>query len=508
MIVILNFGSQFTHLISRRLRDLHVEAKIRLPDQVTDQELDDAQAVILSGGPNSVMDQKIDYNKKIFSCGKPMLGLCYGHQLIAHNFGGTISSSHTREYGAAQLTVMDTSDLFQGLDQTETVWMSHGDSVTTLPDNFQVLATTQQGKVAAMADHKRRIFGMQFHPEVHHTKHGMRMLQNFISMCGITHKKQHTHDPQHIIADIKKTVGDESVVMGVSGGVDSLVASYAIHKAINDRLFCVYVDTGLMRQDENAYVQHMYEELGFAHFKLVDASDIFLSRLQNITDPEEKRKIIGHTFIEVFEHTIAQMKDEHGEITFLGQGTIYPDTIESAESSETAHKIKSHHNVTVPENMKLRLVEPLRMLYKDEVRTLGKELGLCDDYLNRHPFPGPGLAVRILGAIDKDKIRIVRQSDHIFINALREFNYYKDVWQAFAALLPVKTVGVMGDARTYEYMISLRAVTSADAMTADWVPLPAEFLHYVSNRIINEVNGVNRVVYDITQKPPGTIEYE
>lgn len=508
MIIVLNFGSQFTHLISRRLRELHVENKICLPDQVTEQELASADALILSGGPNSVMDEIINYNAAIFKCGKPMLGLCYGHQLIAHTFGGTISSHQTREYGAAQLTILDKSDLFDGLDDTETVWMSHGDSVTNLPSDFEVIGTSTNGQPAAIANHQKKIFGMQFHPEVHHTKHGMRILQNFVNVCGIKHTAQKRHDPQHIIQEVSKTVGDASVIMGVSGGVDSLVASYAIHKAIGDRLFCVYVDTGLMRHNENAYVQNMYADLGFAHFKSVDASEIFLSRLQSITDPEEKRKIIGHSFIEVFEHTINQMKTEHGEIGFLGQGTIYPDTIESAESSQTAHKIKSHHNVTLPKNMQFKLVEPLRQLYKDEVRSLGRDLGLCDDALNRHPFPGPGLAVRILGAIDKDKINIVRKADHIFISALKEFNYYKDVWQAFAALLPVKTVGVMGDARTYEYMISLRAVTSVDAMTADWVPLPPEFLHYVSNKVINEVNGVNRVVYDITQKPPGTIEYE
>jgi len=507
MIIVVNFGSQFTHLISRRLHELGVAADICLPEQLTNQDIERAQAFILSGGPEGVSDENIAFDEQIFTCGKPILGLCYGHQLIAHRFGGKVASSHKREYGAARLTVLDADDLFAGLDDQQTVWMSHGDSVSDVPEAFRVLATSD-GHPAAIAHNEQPIFGMQFHPEVHHTAHGTQMLKNFVSHCGIATAPVQARDPEQVINDIKTTVGDACVIMGVSGGVDSLVASYALHKAIGTRLFCVYIDTGLMRHNEQAYVQQMYDDLGFVHFQAVDASELFLSRLAGVADPERKRTIIGHTFIEVFEETVARMKDAHGEITFLGQGTIYPDTIESAESSKTAHKIKSHHNVTLPERMQLKLVEPLRMLYKDEVRQLGRAMHIPDDYLDRHPFPGPGLAVRILGAIDARKVEIVRKADHIFISALKEWGHYSDAWQAFVALIPVKTVGVMGDARTYEYMLSLRAVSSVDAMTADWVPLPANFLHYVSNTIINEVDGVNRVVYDITQKPPGTIEYE
>lgn len=507
MILIVNFGSQVTHLIARRLRGLNIHADIKHPEHVTDTDIDNAQALILSGGPGSVHNQTA-LNKKLFAAQKPILGLCFGHQLIAQEFGGRVEQSHKREYGAATLTVLDKQDLFANLDDKEMVWMSHGDSVTHLPEGFVTLGSSADCNHAAIAHHDKKIFGIQFHPEVHHTQHGTQMLKNFISIAGIKPNWFIKDLKQQIIDNIKTTVGNASVIMGVSGGVDSLVASYLIHQAIGDRLFCVYVDSGLMRKYETDYVKQMYQTLGFTHFDVVDASDLFLNNLAHKADPEEKRKIIGHTFIEVFNNAVAQYKHKHGDITFLGQGTIYPDTVESAQANNSSEKIKSHHNVTLPDDMQLKVLEPLRDLYKDEVRLLGKEIGIKNEYLERHPFPGPGLAIRILGAVDQDKLRIVREADHIFISELKKSGEYNNTWQALAALLPVKTVGVMGDSRTYDYMISLRAVTSIDAMTADWAKLPTTLLEKVSNLIINNVPGVNRVVYDITQKPPGTIEYE
>lgn len=503
MILILDFGSQLTHLIARRLRELGVYAEIAAPIEARD----DAEAFILSGGPQSVYDQQIPYDGRIFTSGKPILGLCYGHQLIAHHLGGEVRKGSKREYGSTQLKVLERDGLFSGLDSEEIVWMSHGDTVTAVPPGFRTIGESESCQNAAIADYSRRIFGLQFHPEVQHTKNGTRLLENFLDVCGIRRDWNIGSQTEWLVQGIRSAVGDGSVVMGVSGGVDSLVSSVLIGRAIGKRLYCVYVDTGLMRKDETAYVRQVYRELGFANFRVVDASETFLTRLEGVADPEEKRKIIGHTFIEVFESAVEVLKAE-AEIQFLGQGTIYPDRIESAQPSKTATKIKSHHNLTLPEKMRLRLVEPLRDFYKDEVRTLGEDLGIKKEYLWRHPFPGPGLAIRVLGAVDREKIAILREADALFTEELKESGEYGRVWQALAALIPVKTVGVMGDNRTYDYMIALRAVTSTDAMTADWARLSAELLERVSNRIINEVKGVNRVVYDITQKPPGTIEYE
>jgi GMP synthase (glutamine-hydrolysing) len=508
MILILNFGSQLTHLIARRFRELGVYSEIKLPYDVTDSELDKCDAIVLSGGPNDVNAESITFNKYVFSCGKPILGICYGHQIIAHQFGGSVVSSDSSEYGETKLVVLEKTGLFEGLNNDEIVWMNHGDTIGQPPVGFKTIGTSPDCKHAAFVNEEKNIYSVLFHPEVHHTKHGMEIFENFINLCDIKKDWKVEEQKDRLIDEIKTLVGEESVVMGVSGGVDSLVGSFLIERAIGKRVFCVYVDTGLMRKDETQFVKEMYDELGFDNFEVVDASSLFLGKLKGVTDPEEKRKIIGHTFIEVFEKEVEKLKEQNFHIKFLGQGTIYPDRIESAAPSKTADKIKSHHNLTLPEKMSLKLVEPLSDLYKDEVRLLGKELGIKKEFLDRHPFPGPGLAIRILGDIDEEKLVILREADDIFISELKSSGEYKNTWQALAALIPVKTVGVMGDHRTYEYMIALRAVTSMDAMTADWAKLPNDLLQRISNRIINEVKGVNRVVYDITQKPPGTIEYE
>ncbi|MBI2107574.1 glutamine-hydrolyzing GMP synthase [Candidatus Woesearchaeota archaeon] len=512
MILVINFGGQYSHLIARRVRELGVKSEIAPYDISASQVKNMKPAgIILSGGPSSVYDEGAPIpDRKLLELGIPVLGICYGLQLIAKFSNGKVLAGKLKEFGKKTLKVKKTGKLLKGLSRKEQIWMSHGDLVEGMPKVFTVLASTDSCPVAAFEDNGKKLYGIQFHAEVVHTPKGMRIFRNFVFDICRAKKDWSIKDLQgKLISGLKKEIGNNSVIMGVSGGVDSTVAATLLHRAIGDRLYCVFIDHGLIRKGEKEEVTGFFEsKLRFRHFYFIDASNKFLEKLKGVTDPEEKRKIIGHTFIEAFEEKVLELEKKHPGIKFLGQGTIYPDRIESAQPSKEASKIKSHHNLTLPERMKLKVVEPLREFYKDEVRKLGSGLKIPESILNRHPFPGPGLAIRILGEITPERLRILREADYIFIDTLRKFWQYDKVWQAFAALLPVKSVGVMGDARTYDYVISLRAVTSVDGMTADWARIPDVVLEIASNRIINEVRGVNRVLYDISQKPPSTIEYE
>jgi GMP synthase (glutamine-hydrolysing) len=508
-IVVINFGSQVAHLINRRIRELGVYSEL-VPFDISAKELRklNPKGIILSGGPSSVYEKNSPLvDKKIFSLGIPILGICYGLQLIGKEYGKVLGGK-LKEYGKKELSVKGKGKLLKGLKGKEQIWMSHGDLVTKLPKDFDILAKTDTCPIAAIENKDRKLYGMQFHPEVAHTLKGMQILRNFVFDICKSKKDWNVNLVSKLIAEVKKEVKDKAVIMGASGGVDSTVAAVLIHKAIGRNLYCVFIDHGLIRKNEAETVKERFKKLNFENFYFIDASKLFFSRLKGVVGPEEKRKIIGHTFIEVFDKKVLDLEKKHKDIKFLGQGTIYPDRVESAETSKQASKIKSHHNVTLPKNMKLKVVEPLKELYKDEVRELGKELKLPGSIIRRHPFPGPGLAIRILGEVTKDRVEILREADNIFREELKKSNYYDKVWQALAALFPVQAVGVKGDARTYEYIISLRAVTSIDAMTADWARLPDWLLEKISSRILNEVKGVNRVVYDISQKPPATIEYE
>jgi len=508
-IVVINFGSQVAHLINRRVRELGVFSDL-VPYDISASKIKklNPKGIILSGGPASVYEKDSpQVDKKIFSLGIPVLGICYGLQLIGKEYGKVLPGK-LKEYGKKQLLVKNNGKLLKGLKKKEQIWMSHGDLVTKLPKDFGILAKTDTCPIAAMENGKRKLYGVQFHPEVVHTPKGMQILRSFIFDICKAKRNWNVNLVSKLIKDIKKEVKDKNVIMGTSGGVDSTVAAVLIHKAIGKKLHCVFVDHGLIRKDEAKTVMNRFKKLRFENLYLVDASKIFLERLKGKIDPEEKRKIIGHTFIEAFEKKVTELEKKFKNVKFLGQGTIYPDRVESAKTSSAASKIKSHHNVTLPEKMKLQIIEPLKDLYKDEVRVLGKQLRIPSEIVNRHPFPGPGLAIRILGEVTKERVSILREADHIFREELKKSKYYDKVWQAFAALIPIKAVGVKGDARTYEYIISLRAVTSKDAMTADWARLPDWLLEKISSRILNEVKGVNRVLYDISQKPPATIEYE
>lgn len=509
-ILVINFGSQVVHLIARRVRELGVYSEIK-PFDISAAEIKrlKPKGIILSGGPSSVYDKNSpQLDKKIFSLGIPIFGICYGLQLIGKNYGNVLLGK-LKEYGKIQLQINKQGQLLKKLNKKEQIWMSHGDLVTKLPKDFNVLAKTETCPIAAMENNERRLYGVQFHPEVAHTLKGTQILKNFIFDICQAKKDWFIKDLKNkLIKEIKGKVKDDYVIMGVSGGVDSTVASFLIHEAIKDRIYCVFIDHGMIRQNEMDEVKRAFKKFNFKHVYFVDASKLFLDRLKGITDPEQKRKIIAHTFIEVFEKKVKELERKNPKIRFLGQGTIYPDRIETAQPSKQADKIKSHHNVALPKRMSLKVIEPLRDFYKDGVRELGIELKIPKENVFRHPFPGPGLAIRILGEITKERLDILRNADYIFIEELKKSGYYDKVWQALAALIPVKAVGVKGDARSYEYIISLRAVNSKDAMTADWSRLPHELLEKISSRILNEVKGVSRVVYDISQKPPATIEYE
>lgn len=510
MIIILNFGSQFAHLIARRVRDLGVKAEI-LPFNIAVSEIKkfNPAGIIFSGGPASVLEKNSPRpDQDIFKLDIPLLGICYGHQVIAYMLGGKVVKGERREFGKEILTVGNKEGIFKGFSAKETVWFSHGDQVSKLPSRFKALASTPGCKYAALADFKNKFFGIQFHPEVTHTQHGKKLLENFLfSVCRAEKDWEIKSVSENILKEIKREVGDKHVVVGISGGVDSLVAATLIHRAVGNNLHAVFVNTGLLRKGEVEQVASYLRQHGFKKLYVVDASQLFLKRLKGVTDPEQKRKIIGHGFIEVFEKVIKKELKKY-PIAYLAQGTIYPDRIESASTSKTAAKIKSHHNLTLPEKLGFKILEPIKDLYKDEVRQVGLILGLPKELLWRHPFPGPGLAVRIVGEITSERLRILREADAVFIEELKKSGEYEKIWQAFAALLPVKTVGVMGDGRTYEYVIALRAVDSVDGMSADWHKMPNELLEKISSAIIGKVRGVNRVLYDITQKPPATIEYE
>ena len=507
-ILILDFGSQYTQLIARAVREANVYCEI-VPYHKKVSFDPELKGVILSGSPFSVNDTNApNVDIKELASQRNVLGICYGAQLTAKFFGGRVERSEKREYGRAILNKEADNILMEGVPETSQVWMSHGDSILELPTNATVLATTSSIPVAAYRVNEtgsHPIYGLQFHPEVYHSEYGKKMLQNFLyNICGCKGDWTPAHFITDTVAALKEQIGDKRVVMALSGGVDSTVAATLIHRAIGKNLFGIFVDNGVLRKDEFASVLKTYEQLEL-NVKGVDARGIFYDALSGLTNPEEKRKAIGKTFIDIFDQEAHSLED----ISFLGQGTIYPDVIESVSVHGPSVTIKSHHNVGgLPETMKLSLVEPLRYLFKDEVRKVGLELGIPHDLLYRHPFPGPGLAIRILGEITEEKVQLLQEADHLYINGLRKHGLYDKVWQAGAILLPVKSVGVMGDERTYEYTVALRAVTSVDGMTADWAHLPYEFLGEISNEIINRVRGINRVVYDISSKPPATIEWE
>jgi GMP synthase (glutamine-hydrolysing) len=519
-ILILDFGSQYTQVIARRIRECQVYSEI-VPFDTPATEIAKMKpnGLILSGGPASVYDKGAPHlDPKIFSLGIPVLGICYGMQLMAHHLGGEVEFSARREYGPGMLHITDSSQLFDGLGEQIDIWSSHGDKVTTLPAGFREAARTENSKFAAIEDPGRKLYGLQFHPEVAHTPRGKEILQNFVyHICHCAMDWTMGSFIEEACARVRKQVGNQKVVLGLSGGVDSSVTAALLHKAIGDQLTCIFVNNGLLRSREEEIVQRVFGENFHVRLKYVDASERFLALLKGVTDPEIKRKLIGNEFIKVFQHATEELLEEdrkdgggRGGYKFLAQGTLYPDVIESVSiEGNPAQVIKSHHNVGgLPEKMHFELVEPVRQLFKDEVRQAGLQLGLPKEIVYRQPFPGPGLAVRILGEVTPERLSILREADTIVVSEMESSDWYYRVWQSFAVLLPVRSVGVMGDQRTYENTIVLRIVESQDGMTADWVRLPYELLARISTRISNEVKGVNRVCYDISSKPPSTIEWE
>jgi len=509
MILIIDFGSQYNQLIARRVRESRVYCQIESPNVSIDyiKKLN-PKGIILSGGPSSIYEKHSPrINKAVFDLGIPVLGICYGMQFMIGALGGTVKRADKREYGFAALFIKNHVDLFNGVNKKTKCWMSHGDSIVKLPRGFKITASTENTNIAATVNSKKGLYGLQFHPEVHHTSQGKKMLHNFIlQVCGCKRTWTMKSFAKDSINQIKETVKDKKVILGISGGVDSSVASLLIHRAIGKNLTCIFVDNGLLRKDEAKKVKQTLKQHLHINIRFVSSTTRFLKGLAGVSDPEKKRKIIGGIFMEVFEAEAKKIKGAD----FLAQGTLYPDVIESISAfGGPTSVIKSHHNVGgLPKKMKLKLVEPLRYLFKDEVRLLGKELGLPDELIWRQPFPGPGLAIRIIGEITQRRLSILREVDAVLLEEIKKNRYYKRLWQSFAVLLPIKSVGVMGDKRTYENIVAVRAVTSKDAMTADWAKLPHKLLGKISNRIINEVNGVNRVVYDISSKPPSTVEWE